>query len=272
MKSSLKQGRSPLAELVCAALILAVGATADAEPAPRAFLGVRMDTAPSGQVRLTAILPDSPADRAGLMRGDLVTRVGGQPVTTTDDIIEAVGSRSPGTPLQLQIQRGGQRLTMSAPLTTAPQPRQVHRAFIGHDAPAFRLPQADGADAVSLSGLNGRVVLVYFWSTWCGACRMATPNLTRLERTYGSRGLSVVAISDDPLDELRRSASSSGLTFPLLHDLGGKVATEYWVSAVPTFFLIDQQGDVVFATEGWDPTQGRAMEAEIQRRLSSASP
>lgn len=239
---------------------------------PSAFLGVRLDRTSAGQVRLIAILPGSPASRSGLSRGDIVVEIGGRQIATTNDVITAVQSHSVGDQLQVVILREGQRRAVGVALGAAPANGQVLRSFVGHQAPAWRLPRADGAGNVELTSMRGRVVVLYFWSIWCGACRMATPNLERLEQSFARRGLSVVAVSDDPIAELQQAQSAAGLSFPLLHDVDTKVGVEYWVTAVPTIFVVDQQGRVAYVAEGWDQATGRAMEAEIQRLLGSSSP
>jgi peroxiredoxin len=246
-------------------------ARAESDGAPQAFLGVRLDTTSDGHVRLASVLPGSPAARAGLERGDFIAEVAGQPVATTDDVISRVQASRVGDRIQVVVMRSGQRQTIPVALAASPPPGRVLASFVGHEAPMWNLPNVDGGN-VNLTTLRGRVVLVYFWSVWCGACRMATPNVDRWEQAFGNQGLSVVAISNDPLDELRQARSTTGFSFPLVHDLDAKVGSEYWVSAVPTLFVIDPSGNIAQVMEGWDPSQASTMEAEIRRLLARRTP
>lgn len=238
---------------------------------PQGFLGVRLDTTADGRVRLVSVLPGSPAAAAGLTRGDCITEVGGQSVSTTDDVISRVQALRAGERLQLVVLRSGQRQIVPVSLDAAPAPGQVLTRFVGTPAPTWNLPTLDGS-SINLAGLRGRVVLVYFWSVWCGACRMATPVIEAWGQSLRDRGLSVVAISNDPIDELRAASSSTGFSFPLVHDLDAKVGSEYWISAVPTLFVIDRSGNIAQVMEGWDPAGARSTQAVIERLLAANAP
>jgi cytochrome c biogenesis protein CcmG, thiol:disulfide interchange protein DsbE len=244
------------------------GAIAQTGGAPPGFLGVRLDTTSDGHVRLVSVLPGSPAALAGLASGDCITEVGGERVSTTDDVIARVQAAHAGDRIQVVVLRSGRSQIIPVALDAAPAPGQVLTRFVGTQAPAWNLPTLDGG-SVNLAALRGRVVLVYFWSVWCGACRMATPAVERWGQTFRDRGLSVVAISNDPIAELRSAGSSTGFSFPLVHDLDAKVGSEYWVSAVPTLFLIDRTGNIAQVMEGWDQAGARNTEAVIQRLLSA---
>jgi peroxiredoxin len=246
-------------------------AAAQTGAAPQGFLGVRLDTSSDGHVRLVSVLPGSPAALAGLTRGDCIMEVGGQRVASTSDVISRIQASRAGERIQLVVLRSGQSQTIPVSLDAAPAPGQVLPRFVGTPAPSWHLPTLDGA-SVNLASLRGRVVVVYFWSVWCGACRLATPTIERWGQTFGDRGLSVVAVSNDPLDELRSARSSAGFTFPLVHDSDAKVGSEYWVSAVPTVFVIDRSGTIANVTEGWDPAGARVVEATIQRLLATGAP
>ena len=69
----------------------------------------------------------------------------------------------------------------------------------GTRAPAFTT-RTLGGKAFSLRGLRGKVVLLDYWATWCGPCRMATPTLRALQKKYHRRGFSVVGMSMDEAD------------------------------------------------------------------------
>jgi thiol-disulfide isomerase/thioredoxin len=117
-------------------------------------------------------------------------------------------------------------------------------------APNFTLEDRDGR-RVSLSDLRGRPVLLDFWATWCGPCRRSMPALEQLYRKYRAQGLQVVGINIEgrgkqQLDYL----TAGGYTFAVLFSSGNwesPVARSYGVSSIPRSYLIDSQGNILFA-------------------------
>jgi thiol-disulfide isomerase/thioredoxin len=142
-----------------------------------------------------------------------------------------------------------------------------HRGTIpvqeGGRAPEFRAPALRG-DTLALASLRGSVVLVNLWATWCEPCRWEMPELERLYRRLGPRGLVVVAVSEDEAPPggvagLRRDlagfTSARGISFPVLLDPEGRLGRLFGVSGLPTTFLIDRDGRVVRRVLGparWD--------------------
>jgi peroxiredoxin len=109
-------------------------------------------------------------------------------------------------------------------------------------APDFTLETVEG-EKVQLSDFNGRPVLINFWATWCGPCRIEMPAIQDRFATYQEPGLVVLAVN---YDESRGAVSifrdEMGLTFPLLLDPGGEVQQLYRNRSYPTSFFVDEQG------------------------------
>ena len=119
-------------------------------------------------------------------------------------------------------------------------------------APPLRLQDLDGATH-DLADFRGRLVLVNFWATWCPPCRREMPSLERLYQQLRDRGLTVVAV-DLGEDADTVFAFTGQLdpapTFPLLLDPDGLAAPTWRVKGLPTSFLIDPQGRVIFRAVG----------------------
>jgi len=101
-----------------------------------------------------------------------------------------------------------------------------------------------------LESLRGKVVLVYFWGTWCDHCRDQLPDLQQTYQSYHDRGFEVVGISiDDDPESLRPFLKKHSLPWTTLHDprLGSEhpAAIRYGIAAYPTSFLLDREGNVV---------------------------
>jgi cytochrome c biogenesis protein CcmG, thiol:disulfide interchange protein DsbE len=116
----------------------------------------------------------------------------------------------------------------------------------GFAAPDFSLPTRDG-DALLLSDLQGQVVIINVWATWCPPCRAEMPAMQKVYVDYAGQGLEIVAInatySDNPAKAIE-FADSLGLTFPIVFDQTGGTANQYRVHSLPTTFFIDRQGIV----------------------------
>jgi peroxiredoxin len=115
--------------------------------------------------------------------------------------------------------------------------------FVGSEAPGFDLRTLDG-DALQLTDLRGRVVLLNFWATWCGPCRVEMPDLQARADRWTDR-LTIVGVNfDEPEADVRTFRDELGLTFPIVLDPGAKVQNLYRIVGYPTTILIDSQGVV----------------------------
>ncbi|MDB5342295.1 MAG: Redoxin domain protein [Schlesneria sp.] len=101
-----------------------------------------------------------------------------------------------------------------------------------------------------LKSLQGKVVLIDFWATWCGHCMDELPHLKRNYQTYHDRGFEIVGISvDDDREALQKFLKKQKIPWTTLHDeeAGAEhpAATHYGIAAYPTSFLLDRTGRVV---------------------------
>jgi len=118
-------------------------------------------------------------------------------------------------------------------------------------APDFTLRQIEGSN-LRLAEQRGNVVLVNFWATWCGPCRVEMPHLNRLYDKYRSAGFVLlgVNIDDDPA-AAKALAGKLGLKFPVLLDTDKKVVGSYDLNAMPATVLIDRDGRVRHLHRGY---------------------
>jgi len=110
----------------------------------------------------------------------------------------------------------------------------------------FTLKDAEGRD-VTLSDYKGKVVLLNFWATWCGPCKIEMPWFVEFQRKYKDRGFSVIAVSldDEGWDIVRPFADRLELNFPVVVG-SDEMADKYGgVAALPTTFIIDKEGLIV---------------------------
>lgn len=138
----------------------------------------------------------------------------------------------------------------------------------GTPAPNFTLQTLDGKD-ISLADFRGKAVLVNFWATWCGPCKIETPWLVELQNQYGSQGLQVVgvAMDDSGKDEIAKFAKDMGVNYPVL--MGKEAVGDAYggVPALPESFFVGRDGKIVDRIIG---LKGRGeIEDSVKKALKS---
>lgn len=119
---------------------------------------------------------------------------------------------------------------------------------VGFKAPSFTLKALDGK-SYSLPSSTGKPVIINFWASWCGPCRLEAPELVKLYDKY-KRKLEIYAVNmttQDTAEDAKAFADAFGFTFPVLLDDDKKttVSKRYRVQAIPTTFFVDKNGFIV---------------------------
>ncbi len=118
----------------------------------------------------------------------------------------------------------------------------------GSPAPNFALLLADGSH-LSLSDLQGRPVVINFWATWCGPCRLEMPELMRA--ATADPDLVLLAINTkEELDTVQPFADDFTMTTPVVLDSKGDVNNLYAVRGLPTTYFIDASGAISAIHQG----------------------
>ncbi len=113
-------------------------------------------------------------------------------------------------------------------------------------APNFTLKTGDGK-TIELAKLKGKVVVVNFWATWCGPCKMEIPGFLEVYGKYKSKGLEIVGVSLDQKgwDVVKPFVEKAKITYPVVVG-DGELADAYGgIEAIPTTFIVDKKGNIV---------------------------
>jgi len=149
----------------------------------------------------------------------------------------------------------------------------------GKPAPEFELKDLTGRE-VSLESYRGKAVLINFWATWCGPCRLETPWIVELRNKYAARGFEVLGV-DTEGDDLEKNdkagwakataaagkfVAEEKIPYPVLLD-GDSISRDYGgLDDLPTSFFVDRKGVVVAAQVGL--TSESDIESKIEKALN----
>jgi thiol-disulfide isomerase/thioredoxin len=136
-------------------------------------------------------------------------------------------------------------------------------------APAFTLVDLSGKK-VSLSDFKGRPLVVNFWATWCGPCKVEMPWFEEFTKKYAAQGFEVLGVADDAdsgKDVIAASAKKVGADYPIL--LADSTMEKAYgdPEVLPMSFYVDRTGQITEVTAGLGPKD--EMEAKIKETIAS---
>jgi cytochrome c biogenesis protein CcmG/thiol:disulfide interchange protein DsbE len=146
-----------------------------------------------------------------------------------------------------------------------PSPRE------GFLAPDFTLESMSG-ETITLSDLQGSVVVLNIWASWCPPCRSEMPALQQVYEKYRDRGLEVLAVNTTYQDreaEARDFVSELGLSLPVLLERTGEIARAYQLHAMPSTYFIDREGVIRGVILG-GPMSEATLQTSVEELLEEA--
>jgi thiol-disulfide isomerase/thioredoxin len=132
-------------------------------------------------------------------------------------------------------------------------------------APDFSLESLDGK-TTRLSDFRGKAVLLNFWATWCGPCKIEIPWFVDLQNEYGSQGLQIVgvAMDDGSKEDIAKFAKDMGMNYPILIGKDSVGDAYGGVDGLPQSFLITRDGKII------DRLIGLRGKAEVEDAIKKA--
>ena len=254
------------------AVVLAFPTVTLGQSAARPWIGLALAPGDSGGVLVERVMPETPAERAGIKAGDKVLSVDDSPVAAAGELIAKIQEKGVGDKVTLRYLRGSKKKSATMALEPRPDELEILRtSLVDKPAPKFSVaPISGGRGKLDLETLAGSVVVVEFWATWCLPCHLSAPRLSGWQQKYGSRGLRVVGVSNEPVEVIEKHiASKPPLSQTLAFDADGAMSAAYRVPAVPTFIVIDRKGRVRYVDVGGG-SRLDAVEAAFRRLLDEA--
>ncbi len=140
----------------------------------------------------------------------------------------------------------------------------------GKIAPDFKLPGTDGKFYTLKEALSRNLTLVTFYKDTCPTCQFAMPFVERIYQAYKEKGLAVLGIQQDDKQRTIEFSRQYGLTFPAILDLENyKTSYAYGIDTVPTVFLVDKNGEILFTSAGFVKDEITELSKKIAAKLGA---
>ncbi|MBC3873145.1 TlpA family protein disulfide reductase [Undibacterium sp. LX15W] len=134
-------------------------------------------------------------------------------------------------------------------------------------APAFELT-AENNSKHQLKHYLGKLVYIDFWASWCAPCLQSFPFMNSMQQKYQAAGLQIVAINlDKKMDDAQIFLKKNPAQFLVLFDPEGKTPLQYAVKGMPSSYLLDRSGKIIFTHKGFKAADQALLEAKIRTEL-----
>lgn len=129
----------------------------------------------------------------------------------------------------------------------------VTRNLANGDAVNFELKNLQGENFSFDAQQLKEPVLLHFFATWCPICKLENESLVDISKDFPTI---MVAMQSGEVTEIQSYKDEHGLNMPIYNDHSGKVSTTYKVTGVPTSFIINKQGEIIFSSIGYTSKMG----------------
>lgn len=128
----------------------------------------------------------------------------------------------------------------------------MQRDLVQGTAPALENTLLNG-QVVNLQSYQGKPLLLHFWATWCGVCKLEENSIDAISKDHP---VLTIAMSSGSNKELSDYLKNNNLSFPVINDNDGKLVQRFGVNGVPTSFIIDPVGNIAYTEVGYTTSWG----------------
>lgn len=142
-------------------------------------------------------------------------------------------------------------------------PEEDTVAIVGYEN-NFTLKDIKGGE-ISLSDFTSDIIVLNFWATWCPPCRQEIPDFIAASHKYEDKGVQFIGVSNEDVSTIEDFANEYGIDYILLVDRGSAIMNEWGVRAIPTTYILDKNGQIMFKNVGM--MTGSQLEGAIEDLL-----
>jgi thiol-disulfide isomerase/thioredoxin len=245
-------------KLITTIFLLLISTNLFAQQQLKPWMGVHIEEVPNG-VLIKKAVNDTPAFKAGFKAGDIVQTIDGKKVTNPKEMISIIQSKGVGHKVKIKYINNKKKLVETT-LALEAMPGMLDMAkknLLNKQAPDFNVNILSKSDkkTFSLSKEIGKVKIIEFWATWCGACMQAHPLVSKFA-TENKKDITVISISDEEPKLIKKflyhAKKKNHVSDDVLFLQGNdeKVMNSYFVPALPMFLVLDKKNNIKFITIG----------------------
>lgn len=142
----------------------------------------------------------------------------------------------------------------------------------GMTVPDFEVKMFDGR-TIQIKDLRGKVVLLNFWATWCPDCirELARVQSDIIDRFQGKDFVFLPISRQDSYEKIKAFREKKGHTFPMGMDPDRKIYAQFATAIIPRNFILDRNGKILYAEEGYDESSFQQLILEIEKALKDTA-
>lgn len=209
--------------------------------------------------------PGSGCFTAGVVAGDKIIGINGQPLAEMSQITSVISKSKTGSTVGIEVFRDGKKIPLKVKLTDRPDDiSSLTGSAIGSKMAELGKNFYQNGDKRKA---KPKATLLDFWATWCGPCRKTLPILESIYSKLGNQGLEIIGIADEDLNTLNAFYERQHRSpYPLYRDATKELWRRYGIRSVPTLMLLDSEGYIKGVWSGV-PNQ-KALEQLVQETMA----